>query len=68
MTSGVRSYTQSSVSPEAQPLFYIGSSPSMAERLGEKATGVMISVNQLRKRRSDTEAEDNVESSGDRHH
>jgi hypothetical protein len=25
----------------------------MAERLGEKATGVMISVNQLRKRRSD---------------
>lgn len=52
------------LSDEVITRFYIGSSPSMAERLGSMTDGVMISVNQLRKRRSDFAVGDWIMDSG----
>lgn len=53
--------------PPGQPLFFIGSSPSMASRIinpEAPAAGVMISVNALRMRQSDFEVGDWILDSG----
>lgn len=44
--------------------FFIGSSPSMASRLGDNCSGVMVSVNSLRKRKSDFKVADWILDSG----
>lgn len=54
-------------SPSGQPLFFIGSSPSQAQSIinpSAPAAGVMVSVNQLRNRKSDFQVDDWILDSG----
>lgn len=54
-------------SPPGQPLFFIGSSPSQAQSIinpSAPAAGVMVSVNQLKNRKSDFQINDWILDSG----